>query len=134
MSEKAEWEAKDELRGIRGWLLLPLAHLVVTMLCLAWISVRLAFTPLGWATLSFFVYAVFCLTRFMHERRETPMLMTAFYAMNIAAAIAMAALRAFGLASNLIPLAIQAAACAAMAAYFHLSLRVKNTFFRGPRG
>jgi len=156
MSDKAEWEATDEVRGIRGWLLLPLFHLVFNPLYLAWLAVRqlpavAAQAPanpvaaeIGFVVvlLPVFAFLVFCLVRFLQERREVPWLMTVFYGLSIAVVLVILVGRAegYGFAGKIADtslvarhdwsLLLQAAFAAAMIAYFHTSVRVRNTFFR----
>jgi len=152
MPETPEWQATDELRGIRGWLLLPLAQLIFNLLYIVWLPVRYlpeiaAKVPgheikaiIGYLVvqLPYFAFLVFCLARFLQERKATVWLMTVFYGLNIAIVLAFLLAPAVGIhvAPRSAVLGRPAASFVAIGiwlgllAYFHTSLRVKNTFFR----
>ena len=156
MTDKPGWDAKDELRGIRGWLLLPLIHLIFNSMYLIWLVVRdlplvaarALLHPLA-AQVEFvllllpvFAFLIFCLVRLLQERREVPWLMTVFYGINIAVVLALLIARAKGydfpdqfeakslVAGHTVPSFMQLALSVALIGYFHSSVRVRNTFFR----
>jgi hypothetical protein len=81
----------DRLKGIGGWLLLPLLHLVIwTVLSLGELGKALAFQGtaaervfmIGWAG-TFLVLYLFCFWRFIRQKKGTRWLMIGLYALEI---------------------------------------------------
>jgi hypothetical protein len=118
------WEAKDELRGIRGWLVLPLIHLGLTLLWSAWLIAGTMPQPLAWVLLVFTLFGVFCAVRFLQERHEVPRLMIVFCAL----CIVLATTSLIGGLSML--MIAQFLLGVALIVYFLESERVANTFVR----
>jgi hypothetical protein len=138
MTQDTGWEATDEIRGIRGWLLLPLIYLAINLVYIAWrvfdqlpvVAMRVPQHPRA-AQIAFvlvlvpyFAFLVLCLVRFLQERRVTRWLMTAYCGSNIlfAAILLVQGATALMLAHLIFNIGALA--------YFHASVRVQNTFAR----
>lgn len=154
----AEVSNDAELKGIGGWLILPLVGLIVGPIFFVWMLVTSAFphlverspgrsmaaltATLVVVALPYLVFQLWCLVRFLQERRNVPQLMTGLFGLNIALVVL-----SFTIAQNAVTtaapfpteslfwvsnhpffLALRIASNLAWIAYFHNSIRVKNTF------
>lgn len=143
-----------ELKGIGGWLILPLIGLIFSPLYLLWLLVkslpdfaaRAPEHPLamqifaGVLTLPVFAFFIFCLVRFLQLRREVPWLMTALYGCIVVFWLAslIARFKGFGIPDDAgeratllgycVGASIIPASSVAWIFYFHKSVRVANTF------
>lgn len=126
------WEAKDELRGIRGWLLLPLAHLIlnVGLVFLTTISIVEATTMSRGPAIALLAAAAYlaliavCLFLFLQESRSAKAAMFAFYGVTLLLSIVWL-FQAFS-----VFVLLEALLSVGSAVYFQRSVRVQNTFFR----
>lgn len=145
----------DEPKGIDGWLLLPLIGLIGSLLYTVWLLFDRTFPELATraprnllaaavslvlVTLPFFLFQVYCLVRFLQKRREVPWLMTILYGLNILTLLTLIIAKLKGyefpdqvaahsvIAGHPLLSIVQIGVCAGYIAYFHESVRVKNTF------
>jgi len=151
LPDKTAPKVAPELKGIGGWLLLPPLHLLLDMGRFVWLTVSawsahaaaLAMSGMQAAVGLFALnglvalYALVCLVRLFEKKSYVPTMMTAFYLLIIAKAVADLAVLliypdlsqepdavyqdSMGVVQSLVPGAI-------WIAYFHKSERVKNTF------
>jgi hypothetical protein len=155
MTDAAQTEPK-KLEGIGGWLVLPPLHLAIDFLLFAWlfgIAIARHTVPLTGgdtaglqdAIILFYfngvvsLYAVYCLMRLLQKKKDAPALMTGFYLLTIAQALADAVLLQMYPSLQTAPNAVlqdwltvvRAVVIAAIfIAYFRRSVRVRNTFVR----
>lgn len=144
--------AAPRLEGIGGWLVLPIAHILLNALVMAInvidgfrigygggdVAARDLMLGITWFELSLLAYSGFCLAMLFLKRRQTPYLMIGFYALLLVMVVA-----EFFLATHQLPnmtlnekseplkaVVRTAIAAAVWIPYFLVSKRVKNTFVR----
>lgn len=156
MAQTDSSQADAAPKGIGGWLILPLIHLIYGPIFSVWllahaVSQRIAdhpeHRPLAIilaavvVSLPYLVFLVLCLVRFLQERQIVPRLMTVFYGFNAAilvlliavpGLVPMHALAQGAVTMHPVALLLSLVMNAVWIAYFHSSVRVKNTFVAAP--